>query len=248
MAGSFWFGGRLMSDFGVYLLEGTERQVLAPSRDRMIEIPGKHGAYDFSPEYASREFRLRCIVLANSHSQLLSRLQQIAAAFDLIPGLQPLIFESQADRYWQARYQGQSASALGAINAELDITFLCPDPFAFSTSESQQTNGIPGTFYVPVGGDVEAWPVYELTASSGGSGTVTLSNNILGRNLFWTGSWGVGSVLKIDTQKWIVYLNGSPSMSGVSGDFPKLKSGATNTLTVSGMTGSCRTTFRARWL
>lgn len=245
---SFSFGGQDFKQWGVYLLEGSERQILAPSRDRLIEIPGKHGAYDFSPEYAPREFRLRCIVLASSHSQLLSRLQQIAAAFDLIPGLQPLIFESQADCFWQARYQGQSPSALGAINAELDITFLCPDPFAFSTSESQQTDAIPGAFNVSVGGDTEAWPVYELTASVGGSGTVSLANNTLGKTLSWAGSWSAGGVLKIDTQKWMVYLNGSPSMAGVSGDFPRLKGGATNSLTVSGMTGTCKTTFRARWL
>ncbi|MCL0048509.1 phage tail family protein [Dehalococcoidia bacterium] len=248
MAGSFWFGGQLMSDFGVYLLEGTERQVLAPSRDRLIEIPGKHGVYDFAPEYAPREFRLRCVVLANSHSQLLSRLQDIARAFDLLSGLQPFIFESQADRYWQARYQGQSVLALGAINAELDITLLCPDPFAFSTTESQQINSIPGTFNISVGGDAEAWPVYELTASLGGSGTVSISNNTLGKTLHWTGSWALGDVLKIDTQKWIVYINNSPSMSGVSGNFPKLKGGTSNSLTISGMTGTCKITFRARWL
>lgn len=245
---SFSFGGQDFKQWGVYLLEGSERQVLAPSRDRMIEIPGKHGAYDFSPEYAPREFRLRCVVLANSHSQLLSRLQSIAAALDLLKGAQQLIFDLQPDRYWLARYSGNLAAILGAINGEFDLEMLCADPFAYSATETQQTDAIPATFNISVGGDAEAWPIYELTASIGGSGTVSITNNTLGKTLNWAGSWALGDVLKIDTARWMVYLNGSPSMGGVSGDFPRLKGGATNSLTVSGMSGTCQTTFRARWL
>ncbi|MDD5092770.1 MAG: phage tail family protein [Dehalococcoidia bacterium] len=254
---SFVYGYRhLGTMYGCRLLRGSEREILAGSRDNLLVIPGKHGAYDTLPEYAPRCFNLRCWVKANSYAELLEALQGIAQTLDSRSGLKSLLFDKQNDRYWLARYQADMKVSPGAVIAEFELGMICPDPFAYSWVASEDVQDIvsdPQTIMVVVGGDMDASPVIELTAiEDKADAVVSIQNRTFGieSELQWIGGLAEGDILKIDSERMTVYLNDLPSMAGVTAsEFPVLKGNAINYLTVSGFpSGTIRSTWSNRWL
>jgi phage-related protein len=93
-------------------------------------------------------------------------------------------------------------------------------------------------------------PVYVLTAGEVlGAITVKLENVSTDEELQWTGTLTTADELTIDVPNWIVYKNGTASMSGVTGQFPRLQPGA-NSIKVTAMavTGLMDITYRNTFL
>ena len=137
-----------------------------------------------------------------------------------------------ASKYW-IRFHVGAALSTGTNIAEIAIL-----------DEANSFNTI-------AGGNAEANPIYELTASNSSSGNVKLKNATTNKELTWNGTWTSGKVLKIDCINWIVYYDGAVSMLGVSGEFPMLKGGAVNVFTLSGMTVGAtdfKITYSARYI
>jgi phage-related protein len=97
-----------------------------------------------------------------------------------------------------------------------------------------------------IGGTGDAEPVITLTADEDhGTATISISNGT--ETIIWTGAFDNADVLVIDCSKWLVTLNGTASMSGVSGEFPLLKP-STTSLTITGFSGKVEITYRSRYL
>lgn len=110
-----------------------------------------------------------------------------------------------------------------------------------------------GVLTVDVGGTYKVEPTIELTSVGSYTGAVTFTDSY-GNVLSWTGTLVANDVLKVETATRRVYLNGSVSMSGVTGTpaFPLLKPDQRNTITIGTMAASnikaLKATFRNRWL
>ena len=99
-----------------------------------------------------------------------------------------------------------------------------------------------------VGGTGIVDPVITLTADMAlGSVTIIVANATTGDTIQWTGSIDDEDVLVFDSEKWLVTLNGTASMSTVTREFITLQPGA-NVITVTGFSGEVEITHRSRYL
>jgi len=252
MSGSMSFGGTDLSAYGLYVLDTSLHGIVPPPRLRQAKLTGKSGAYDFDAEYEPRVFAVDVVVIGSSLSDLQDKLDDLAAILDVELGLQELIFDVQDDRYFNAKLASAPAFAYKGFTAETQLRFVCPTPFAYSTTETDSDHTVdedPETIYETPGGNYYAEPVWTLTADEEiGATTVVITNGTTSEAFEWTGSIGDGEVLVIDSAQWHVTLEGVASMGDISGAFPRLKGGVKNTLTIEGFDGNVNITYRARYL
>lgn len=104
------------------------------------------------------------------------------------------------------------------------------------------------TFTETVGGTERLAPVITLTYDDTIiTTTVSIANAATGETFEWTGDLAPADVLVIDCEDCHVKLNGSAAMLLVDGQFLHLVPGA-NIITVSGFSGTCNFTYRARYV
>ncbi|GAG47537.1 unnamed protein product, partial [marine sediment metagenome] len=58
----FTLGGVTDTTLGIQLLADYDDPAAPDTRDRTMEIPGRHGVWDFGAVMLSREFNLHCAV------------------------------------------------------------------------------------------------------------------------------------------------------------------------------------------
>ena len=159
-----------------------------------------------------------------------------------------LILDSISTRYWNARLESLDGDFVANTAWQGTITFLCPDPLAYSTTETSSDFNIdadPKTITETVGGTAIAKPGWTLTAGETLSDvTIKLENVTTGEELQWTGSLVDEDELEIDSQNWTVKKNSVSAMT-ITGEFPRLIAGS-NTIKVTALstTGTLNITYR----
>jgi predicted phage tail component-like protein len=252
MSGSLSFGGVALSTYGLIVLNTTKHPMLPPPRLRQAKLTGKSGAYDFDAEYEPREFICGVHITGTTLADLQSKMDSIAAVLDVQLGVQQLIFDIQSTRYFMAKLAAAPDFAPEGFSAEGQLRFICADPFAYSTTETDSDHTVdedPETLYETPGGNGYVEPVWTLTADADlGAVTITITNGTTAEAFSWTGTINTGEVLVIDSALWHVTLEGVASQTAISGAFPRLKGGVKNTITVTGFSGNLNVTYRARYL
>lgn len=140
MALGFRYNG-IHSDTYSLVMKSIDRPLLPPLRKRDLTIPGRHGSYDFSGNtYDNRILSMEISYLGNSISALRSRAREISAWLSQTENKQ-LIFDDEPEKYYLAKiYDAISFENLFLIG-KTTLGFEC-QPFAYSTSESNQTFNI----------------------------------------------------------------------------------------------------------
>jgi phage-related protein len=177
-----------------------------------------------------------------SIKRLLTTVETGQLVFDFIHGI-----------YYNAALDEIDAENLTQTSMSGVISFICADPYGYSTTETDQTDNIdtdPTAVSITVGGSAIALPVYTLTAGESLSGPISVKNNDTGEELIWDNSLVDTDELEIDTEHWVVKKNGTESMADVSGQFPRLLPGQTNAIVITGfgIKGTLQTVFRSRYI
>ncbi|MDD4873401.1 MAG: phage tail family protein [Dehalococcoidales bacterium] len=163
-----------------------------------------------------------------------------------------LILDSVNTRYWNARLESLDGEFVSNTIWQGTLTFLCPDPLAYSTTETSSDFNIdadPDTISETMDGTAITKPVWTLTAGETLTDvTIKLENVITGEELQWTGSLVDEDELEIDSANWTVKLNGTSAMT-ITGEFPRLQPGS-NTIKVTAFstTGTLNITYRDAYL
>ncbi len=163
-----------------------------------------------------------------------------------------LILDSINTRYWNARLESLNGTFVANNSWQGNITFICPDPAAYSTTETSSNHTInadPKTITETVGGTAISNPVWTLTAGELlTSVTIKLENITTDEELQWTGTIASGKALVIDSEYWTVKNDGTSAMT-ITGEFPRLKPGA-NSIKITGFstTGTLNVKYRNRYL
>ena len=252
MAGGFSFGGTTAASLGLTLLE-SPIPALATLREREASIEGKHGEYDFGTEFGRRELRLQCLLVGTSASDLWAKMDTLAKTLDPRQAYQQLIFDFMASRYYLARVSAiPELQKFSPRKGHMELSFKVKDAFAYGTSLVQSSHTItvdPQSVSESVGGNAPAEPEYQLTCGSAISGgTVVVNNATSDLSLSWGGTLAAGDVLAIKLANWVCERNGTVVMANVSGQFPALRGGTANSITVSGFRGTAVIEYRSRWL
>lgn len=165
-----------------------------------------------------------------------------------------LILDILSTRYYMARLESFNGQYRAATLFTGSIEFICVDPIGYSTTPTESnhplTGSDPKTVIETTTGTGYVNPVYVLTAGAVlGAITVKLENVTTDEELQWTGTLTTADYLTIDVANWLVSKNGTASMSGVTGQFPRLKPGA-NSIKVSNMavTGVMDITYENTYL
>jgi len=166
---SFIFNGQHASQFGL-VVRSMDRSLLPPLRSRQLEIPGRHGAYDFGEnKYENRIINLNCFLKAKTLQELRQK-SRIVAAWLKDKG--QLMFDDEPDKYYMARIYNQVGIEQSAgFNGEFQIDFEC-EPFAYSETNTMEVTRTDDTsFFIFNNGTVDTPAEYTITNT--GASTVT---------------------------------------------------------------------------
>lgn len=135
----FKLGGVTAATLNILQLEGQSNPILPPTRDRLLEIPGMAGVYDFGTELAARRFSIPCaFIYAANREQLDQHIETLAAhLLDVngVPRYMELIFESDPTRYYNVRYSGSLELSRVVFDGQFDLPLLAPNPYPQDVSE-----------------------------------------------------------------------------------------------------------------
>ena len=218
----------------------TSWQISGRLRNFTTTVPGKYGVADFGADLDYREIPVSCNIFPrHTFSELVKTLDDISEWLDPTQGLRQLIFDDVPDRYFMARLNDAvDCERLIRAAGSFDLRFFCPDPFAYALEDETFTVTEEGSHTIRrEKGNAESLPIYRITGSISGSGSITITTN--GSALRITNTRLSGNeVLVIDTDKMTAWVensggatlrNGLPCLEELN--FPSLVSG-TNTIAV----------------
>ncbi|MFT9496605.1 distal tail protein Dit [Anaerosolibacter sp.] len=116
------------SQYGL-IVRSVDRNVLPPLKRREIEIPGKHGTYDFDGNvYEKRTISIEFGVVHYNFQDLRNKIRLIAA---WLSGKGKLVFDDEPDKYYDAKiYQNVPLEQI-ISSGRFSVIFEC-QPFALS--------------------------------------------------------------------------------------------------------------------
>ena len=216
--------------------------------------------YPFRPQRQPRIITINFSVTGTSRSNLDSNLDSIKRLLTSLT-VKQLIFDTLSARFFYAileRFQGDYLSATLFRGV---MSFKCPDPIAYSTTENSVTQDVdadPKTLYLPssdsevIGGSAFLLPAYTFTAGENLSSiSLTIKNETTIEELVIASLTIANTeVLVIDCATWLVTLEGTAEMSNVSGKFPRLEPNLRNQFTITnfGSLGTLEVTYRDGYL
>ena len=209
-------------------------------------------------------FTVECLIDGTSTSHLTTCLDNLSVLFHATED-KPLSFDDwYSDRFWLARYTGglEAVSLLGKHKANVTLSFVAPDPVAYSNTyidsldytitTSPQSFIVKGTGSA-VEGNTYSYPMWIL-APDDTSYDFTIKNETTGESLTWANILSSPWWLIIQSQYYLVASSPDggetlyPSMQTVSGTFPRLMGGVENTITMTNFSGHVIPNYYGRYL
>ena len=242
-----------LSDYGLSVQRSSLSSFMPPIRANYIEIADK--AYDCRAYLSPRIIRLAVIVTGTGEVNLISNLDDISKLLNPVNGVKHLTLDFPDDRFYKAKVDNPiDWEIITHKLARAELSFICPDPLGYSTSETESNHSVnadPKTVTETTGGTAYIEPVYTLTAAEDISpATIKVEAVDIGEELTWAGNLSNGDILIVDVPLWIVKLNGTASMSDVSGQFPRLLPDYNNSVKITGFgsLGSLKIQYRNRFM
>lgn len=204
-----------------------------------VTVPGREGVFDFGETIGERKIEISCFIPpGKTDEEFLARKDEIIAWLNPDNGLKDLILDKEPGRVYRARLEGGFSFDKAVRNScTFDLTFLCPDPYAYAEADETYEFTEPGTFTVSRSlGNADSLPVYSLTAELTKETKAVITTN--GNALEISGRLAKDEILVIDSslmtakvtdQDGNTLRNGLPLVNSL--DFPELKAGE-NTLVI----------------
>lgn len=128
----FRLGGMTAKQLNILQRAGIANPILPDTRERVITIPGRTGAYDFGAKLSELRIIIPCVfVYANTQEQLEDHIDILAGhLLDEYnrPRYLDLEFENNKGKVWQVRYSGSLGMVRSVIDGEFDLSLMAPDP------------------------------------------------------------------------------------------------------------------------
>lgn len=166
--GAFSYNGIHSSEFKI-ISKSINRPILPALRPTLMEIPGRHGSYDFGiSTYADRQMEIFIVYIGSSNDELRTRSRDIARWLSSME-YRKLIFDDEPDKFYMAKIFSevglQNLNRLG----QASITFIC-QPFAYSVQEYQDIEIIETAAFdlnIEIGGTFETPNIIDLINEGG---------------------------------------------------------------------------------
>ena len=248
-----WIDDVLLQDIGIAVLLNSDEPALPALRNTVVNVPGRHGAYDFGAYLEPREFTLNCVFPRQSYTDLKRHIRELNQLFiDEYgrPKTVKLRFGDEVDKYYNVRLTGGIPVERAAERGFISVKLTAFDPYAYSLVNANEVTwgsevvtfewtyllGMDGTGTgftvtspqtIPIYVDGNALrPVIEI---NGTASNLTVSANGKSFKLpnFSDTRW------IIDGENYVVLRNGENDFASLDGEFIELMSGD-NDVVISG--------------
>lgn len=243
MKNGFTFGG-VHSDAFSLLVNKKNVPLTPPIDNRLQEISGFDGAWDYGISYAPRPIEIECTILADSHTELKKIVRKLAGALNPRKGAKPLIFDDEPDVQYFARLSNQiPLEQLGAMGT-FTLQFTCPDPFTYAVDMRRGTFAT--NIYLTHNGTHVSKPKFIVT-HGGGKGAITNTRpDGIEEVISFTEDSEAGEYV-IDCKEFTITKDGQAAYNFVKGDFISLPEGE-NAIFNSGGVSRVTIEFYDTWL
>lgn len=238
MANGFNFGGTHSDTWSLRVVK-KRVPLTPPMKDQYQAIAGRDGVWDFGTSFDSRTIEIEVVILADSKTDLQTKLRNLVGVFNPRAGAKELIFDDVPDILYYARLTGQLPIDQLGYFGMFTIQLICTDPFGYSTIERTAFGALVNVTH---NGTHVARPVLTVTAT--GAGTIT--------NTHQSGAvetmeiTGAGTFV-VDCKEFTAKQGTSAAYKFVNGDFLTLEPG-TNVINVTGGVSNVQVVFRDTWL
>ena len=238
----FSFDGITSKSMGIAIRIDTENRV-PELKNRTISVAGRDGLVDLGASLSERMIEMSCFIPPKrTMAELLRCKDDIVSWLSPDKGVCALTLDAEPGRVYYARLQrGMTFERVVRSAAAFNLTFFCPDPFAYAAEDEIFTVTSVGTHTARrTKGNIYSNPVYRLkgSLSSGAGNSISIITN--GTELkISNAALSESETLVIDTAKmtaWVEEADGNtlrnalPYISELN--FPTLDAGL-NTVEVS---------------
>lgn len=248
---------RILEPLGLVVLRDSRADLFPRLKERVQEIPGRHGEIYFGNRLEPRLIELS-VVIQEEFSSLQEREQkkrEIARYLNPTHGVKVLVFADEPEKQYFVKYSGSIDVTQYASWFEFTIPFKCSDPYIYSTAEekawgNQQAAVGMGDAYNPDhAAAINLYnkgntpiPVIASVTGISNSPTITIGD----KTMRWNELVGAGHLLVIDTGRLTVTYNDDNSLQHFNNVFIKLQPGD-NITTVTGG-GTFEFTWIEKWV
>src|SRR5690625_811315 len=130
-----WIDDVLLQEIGISVLLNSDEPALPALRNSIVNVPGRHGAYDFGAYLEPREFTLNCVFPRQSYTDLKRHIREFNHLFvDEYgrPKTVKLRFGDEPDKYYNVRLTGGIPVERVAERGFITINLTAFDPYAFA--------------------------------------------------------------------------------------------------------------------
>lgn len=200
----FSFDGITSKNMGIAIRIDTENRV-PELKNRTISVAGRDGLVDLGASLSERIIEISCFIPPKkTMAELLKCKDDVVDWLSPDKGVCELKLDTEPGRVYYARLQsGVTFERVVRSAASFNLTFFCPDPFAYAAEDEVFTITSAGTHTVRrLKGNIYSNPVYRLNGSlsSGAGKSISIATN--GAELKITNAvLSASETLVIDTAK-----------------------------------------------
>jgi len=143
------------NDYGI--VSQTPSSLFPPIENKLVDIPGGHGAYMFGNRYGIRELVVPIAFVWKKLSDYQSRMNLLTEW--LSPGSEPepLIFDLEPNRTYYVILSDQTDVEKIGRTGQGELVFICPDPFKYG---EEQTTDVAGSVTIANEGTAITYPKF----------------------------------------------------------------------------------------
>lgn len=248
MSWGFSFNGIHSTSKGIRITNIQGRDTLPEIESRTAQAPSKNGVHYFGYRFMERRITVEINLFGASLFDFRTKIRDLASWLNPKNGPQELIFDDETDKkYYAVVTENTDFEGIFAKRVA-EIEFLCPDPFAYSITESSATISNDSAT-INNTGTAEAFPI-NLVDFSASATELKIEKN---PNEFIriVRNFVAGDEVVIDCQVGTVTYNGATNLMtalDINSDFFSLDPGDTTlTVTPAGVSAVSLVYVR-RWL
>lgn len=136
-----WIDDTKLQDIGVIVKLESQEDMLPSTQDLTLNIPGRHGAYDFGAWIQPRSFVLACRFEERGYDTLKEQIRRFVMLFlDTWgrPKTVRLRYGDEPDKYYNVRYSGSMPLQRLAGFGLFSVPLIAHDPHAYTTTSNEE--------------------------------------------------------------------------------------------------------------
>ncbi len=248
----FYYDSIYSIDKGLWV-RNVKRPILPPVISKTKKVLDRHGVYYFGSQFDAIEIPVE-VAWKGSTTANTQAIKRDLAAWLRPNGLKKLKFDDEPNMYYNAVLTGETEIDQIVRIGQGEITFLCPDPFAYADPDDVFSSSS-GSITFTRKGTAESNPKIEIkgTSAAGQGYSVDLNGTVIN----YTGALASGETLVLDSEyvtAYIIKADGSQvsALNDIDSlDFPITLPGVNNSLVVTprgnATISNVKITCRSRW-